>query len=244
VPLLTITPCLLQPLSQNHPSGIQLHTQLHLPERLSLAAASLLTEVRAGADGREDTAEAGERQDPAWAAFPATPFPHPAVPSPFSAAPAVQPEAASGLWRRWHGEAQVPLLLQHHPVEQARGLGRQCFLWGAGRRATVPSACVPQWHWQLCLPGEVGLHRLPHGGVRMRLCSPTFSVSVFDGVCERGGCSLGQAVFSSRSSLVGKRAQVPTTGQRPRSPSGASLAQLSTHPRTPSLWFLSLLLSQ
>nr|XP_009937966.1 PREDICTED: ribosomal protein S6 kinase-like 1 [Opisthocomus hoazin] len=33
------------PLSQNHPSGIQLHTQLHLPERLSLAAASLLTEL-------------------------------------------------------------------------------------------------------------------------------------------------------------------------------------------------------
>ncbi|XP_067152911.1 ribosomal protein S6 kinase-like 1 isoform X2 [Apteryx mantelli] len=32
------------PLSQNHPSGIQPHTQLHLPEGLSLAAASLLTE--------------------------------------------------------------------------------------------------------------------------------------------------------------------------------------------------------
>lgn len=47
VPLLTITLCLLQPLSQNHPSGIQPHTQLHLPEGLSLAATSLLTEVRA-----------------------------------------------------------------------------------------------------------------------------------------------------------------------------------------------------
>lgn len=44
--LLTITLCLLQPLSQNHPSGIQPHTQLHLPEGLSLAATSLLTEVR------------------------------------------------------------------------------------------------------------------------------------------------------------------------------------------------------
>nr|XP_009669236.1 PREDICTED: ribosomal protein S6 kinase-like 1 [Struthio camelus australis] len=33
------------PLSQNHPSGIQPHTQLHLPEGLSLAAASLLTEL-------------------------------------------------------------------------------------------------------------------------------------------------------------------------------------------------------
>ncbi|NXQ18647.1 RPKL1 protein, partial [Peucedramus taeniatus] len=33
------------PLCQNHPSGIQPHTQLHLPEGLSLAAASLLTEL-------------------------------------------------------------------------------------------------------------------------------------------------------------------------------------------------------
>ncbi|NXY66599.1 RPKL1 protein, partial [Callaeas wilsoni] len=33
------------PLSQNHPSGIQPHTQLHLPEDLSLAATSLLTEL-------------------------------------------------------------------------------------------------------------------------------------------------------------------------------------------------------
>ncbi|NXO95027.1 RPKL1 protein, partial [Certhia brachydactyla] len=33
------------PLCQNHPSGIQPHTQLHLPEGLSLAATSLLTEL-------------------------------------------------------------------------------------------------------------------------------------------------------------------------------------------------------
>ncbi|NXY47521.1 RPKL1 protein, partial [Ceuthmochares aereus] len=33
------------PLSQNHPSGIQPHTPLHLPEGLSLAAVSLLTEL-------------------------------------------------------------------------------------------------------------------------------------------------------------------------------------------------------
>ncbi|KAM6274947.1 ribosomal protein S6 kinase-like 1 [Porphyrio hochstetteri] len=33
------------PLSQNHPSGIQPHTQLQLPEGLSLAATSLLTEL-------------------------------------------------------------------------------------------------------------------------------------------------------------------------------------------------------
>ncbi|XP_074852875.1 ribosomal protein S6 kinase-like 1 isoform X2 [Carettochelys insculpta] len=32
-------------LSQSHPSGIHPHTQLHLPERLSLPAASLLTEL-------------------------------------------------------------------------------------------------------------------------------------------------------------------------------------------------------
>lgn len=44
-PLLTITLCFLQPLSQNHPSGIQPHTQLHVPEGLSLAATSLLTEL-------------------------------------------------------------------------------------------------------------------------------------------------------------------------------------------------------
>ncbi|XP_009989879.1 PREDICTED: ribosomal protein S6 kinase-like 1 [Tauraco erythrolophus] len=33
------------PLSQNHPSGIQPHTQLYVPEGLSLAATSLLTEL-------------------------------------------------------------------------------------------------------------------------------------------------------------------------------------------------------
>ncbi|NXR55540.1 RPKL1 protein, partial [Hippolais icterina] len=33
------------PLFQNHPSGIQPHTQLHVPEGLSLAATSLLTEL-------------------------------------------------------------------------------------------------------------------------------------------------------------------------------------------------------
>lgn len=53
--LLTITLCFLQPLSQNHPSGIQPHTQLHVPEGLSLAATSLLTEVRVsrGWEGRQ-----------------------------------------------------------------------------------------------------------------------------------------------------------------------------------------------
>lgn len=33
------------PLSQSHPSGIHPHTQLQLPEGLSLAAASLLTQL-------------------------------------------------------------------------------------------------------------------------------------------------------------------------------------------------------
>ncbi|NXX76847.1 RPKL1 protein, partial [Urocolius indicus] len=47
------------PLSQNHPSGIQPHTPLHLPEGLSLAATSLLTEVRGRGDGREAGAQPG-----------------------------------------------------------------------------------------------------------------------------------------------------------------------------------------
>lgn len=40
-----------QALSQSHPSGIQPHTQLQLPEGLSGPAASLLTEVRSAARG-------------------------------------------------------------------------------------------------------------------------------------------------------------------------------------------------
>ena len=40
-----------QALSQSHPSGIQPHTQLQLPEWLSRPAASLLTEVRCGRPG-------------------------------------------------------------------------------------------------------------------------------------------------------------------------------------------------
>lgn len=46
MPLLTVTLCLLQPLFQSHPAGIYPHTQLLLPEGLSLAATSLLTQVR------------------------------------------------------------------------------------------------------------------------------------------------------------------------------------------------------
>ena len=128
--------------------------------------------------------EAGERQGPAWVAFPVSPSPHPAVPSPFSAAPAVQPKAALGLWRRWHGEAEVPLLLQHHPMEQAGGLGRLSFLQGAGHRAADPGTCDPRWQWQLCLLGEVCLQGLPRGGVRMRFCNRACS-SVPACVCWR-----------------------------------------------------------
>lgn len=47
VQLLTVTLCLLQPLFQSHPTGIYPHTQLLLPEGLSLAATSLLTQVKA-----------------------------------------------------------------------------------------------------------------------------------------------------------------------------------------------------
>lgn len=67
MPLLTVTLRHLQPLSQSHPSGIHPHTQLHLPEGLSLAAASLLTQVR-GLGGRTGP-EAG--RSPPWAALPA-----------------------------------------------------------------------------------------------------------------------------------------------------------------------------
>ncbi|XP_071665539.1 ribosomal protein S6 kinase-like 1 isoform X1 [Patagioenas fasciata] len=38
-------------------------------------------------------------------------------------APTIQPEAAFGLWRRWHSKTEVPLLLQQHAMEQAGGLG-------------------------------------------------------------------------------------------------------------------------
>lgn len=175
VPPLTITLCLLQPLSQNHPSGIQPHTQLHLPEGLSLAATSLLTEVR-GLSGW-----GGGRmglEGPAWVAFQVSLSPHAALPPPFSAAPAVQPKAAFGLWRRWHGKAEVPLLLQHHPVEQAGGLGQLSFPWGAGHTATDPGICDPRWHGQVCLQGEV----LPQGGLHMRFCSLSCS-SVSACVC-------------------------------------------------------------
>lgn len=44
--LLRALPVSSQALSQSHPSGIQPHTQLQLPEWLSRHAASLLTEVR------------------------------------------------------------------------------------------------------------------------------------------------------------------------------------------------------
>lgn len=71
VPLLTTPLCYLQPLSQSHPSGIHPHTQLQLPEGLSLAAASLLTQVR-GLGGSTGL-EAG--RNPPWAAFPVFPFP-------------------------------------------------------------------------------------------------------------------------------------------------------------------------
>lgn len=71
-------------------------------------------------------------EGPAWVAFPVSPSPHPAVLSYFSAAPTVQSKAPFGLWRRWHGEAEVPPLLQQHPVEQAGGLGRLTFPWELG----------------------------------------------------------------------------------------------------------------
>lgn len=173
-------------------------------------------------------------EGPTWVAFTVSPPLHPAVSSPFSAAPTVQPKAALGLWRRWLGKAEVPHLLQHHPVEQAGGLGRLSFPQGAGHRAALPGTCDRWWHWQVCLLGR--------GGVRAR-AAPGWGTHgvlqpyMFFRLClcllaclERGGCGLGQAVFSSRSFLVGKGSQVPTPGERPCSPSGTYLAQLSPMP--------------
>lgn len=74
--------------------------------------------------------EVGERQDPTWVPFPASPSPP--IPLLFSAAPAVQSKTALGLRRRWHIKAEVSLLLQHSPVEQAGGLGRLSFLQELG----------------------------------------------------------------------------------------------------------------
>lgn len=123
-------------------------------------------------------------EGPAWVAFPVSPSPHPAVLSPFSAAATVQSKAPFGLWRRWHGEAEVPPLLQHHPVEQAGGLGRLSFPWELGHGATVPGTCDHRQQWQLCLLGEVCLQGLPWGGACMRFCSLTCS-SVSACVCWR-----------------------------------------------------------
>lgn len=75
--------------------------------------------------------EVGERQGPAWVPSPVSPSPHPPVPLLFSAAPAVQSQTTLGLWRRRHNKAEVSLLLQHSPVEQAGGLGRLFFPQGA-----------------------------------------------------------------------------------------------------------------
>lgn len=66
--------------------------------------------------GREHGA--GGWPKPTLGSFPSVP-----LPSVFPAAPAAQPQAASGRWR--DGQAQIPLLLQQRPVEQAGGLGRR-----------------------------------------------------------------------------------------------------------------------
>lgn len=76
--------------------------------------------------GREHGA--GGWPKPTLGSFPSAP-----LPSVFPAAPAAQPQAASGRWR--DGQAQIPLLLQHRPVEQAGGLGRRGHL--------PPPTCEP-----------------------------------------------------------------------------------------------------
>lgn len=88
----------------------------------------------------------GERQTPAWVGFPVSPSPCPAVSYPSSTAPAVQPKVALGLWWRWHGKTEVPLLLQHHPMEQTGGLGRMS--WQVLSRQPLSLALVT--------PGDTG----------------------------------------------------------------------------------------
>lgn len=56
----------------------------------------------------------------------------------FSAAPAAQPQTAFGCRRRWNLQAQVPLFLQHHLLEQAGGLSR-----GAQGAASYPKPVNP-----------------------------------------------------------------------------------------------------
>lgn len=87
--------------------------------------------------------EAGERQGRAWVPFPVSPSSHPPVPLLFSAAPAVQSKTALGLWRRWHSKAEVSLLLQHSPMEQAGGLSRLSFLQEAGPWAASLALVTP-----------------------------------------------------------------------------------------------------
>lgn len=198
-------------------------------------------------DGREDGLEAGERQGPAWVASPVSPCPHPAVPFPFSAAPAVQPEAALGLWRRWHGEAEVPLLLQHRPMEQTGGLGRLSFPQGAGHRATVPGICDPRWHWQLCLlGGGLPARAAPVWGTHEVLQPCMFFCLC---LCLLVSPREEAAVWARLSSPLGP----PSCEREPRCPPperghapllGHPLLSLPLCPGTPSLWFLSLPLPQ
>ncbi|XP_065608550.1 ribosomal protein S6 kinase-like 1 isoform X3 [Cyrtonyx montezumae] len=77
-------------------------------------------------------------------------------------APAAQPQTAFGCRRRWNCQAQVPLFLQHHPLEQAGGLSS-----GSSRGCVPPKACEPTE--RLCLQwGEVCLQR---ERACMRFCS-------------------------------------------------------------------------
>ncbi|XP_069639963.1 ribosomal protein S6 kinase-like 1 isoform X1 [Haliaeetus albicilla] len=161
-------------------------------------------------------------------------------------APAVQPEAALGLWRRWHGEAEVPLLLQHRPMEQAGGLGRLSFPQGAGHRATVPGICDPRWHWQLCLlGGGLPARAAPVWGTHEVLQPCMFCLCLCLLVSPREEA----VVWARLSSPLGP----PSWEKEPRCPPpergyapllGHPLLSLPLCPGTPSLWFLSLLLPQ
>lgn len=98
----------LQPLWQLHPAGIHSHTQLLIPDHLSTAAASLLTEVRPQASAHVFTrAQTSVHRTP-----PSMSYRSPTV------AP-VRPRLPAGIRRRRRVRHQVPPVLQRRLLESS-----------------------------------------------------------------------------------------------------------------------------
>lgn len=168
----------------------------------------------------------------------------PISPSPFSAAPTIQPEAAFGLWRRWHSKIEVPLLLQQHAMEQDGGLG-----WLSFPRELGQSRCP----CHLC--PQVALAALPAGGdlpAGTALGWGTHEVLqpymfVYPCLCVLVSLREEAAVWARLSSLHlvlpgGKGSPGAHAWGEAMLPSGYPLLSLAPCPGTPSLWFLPLLL--